>query len=182
MSVNLVNKPDIVEVVSERIQLRRAGKEYVGVCLFHNDRHPSFFVNREKGVFLCRACGESGDVIALVMKLDGLTFPEAKAALGINGERPKRPPLTRSRRRAAAVAAAWVNAQRAKLNVLIAERLEQRDLVDEISDFELAGILDRELTMYHGFYGALGYPRGAAEMLAIRESIEQITDGAGLSL
>lgn len=178
-----MHKPSIVEVISQRVELRQSGRELVGLCPFHEDRHPSLYVNPYKGVFLCRACQESGDVIDFLMKLDGLSFPEACRALAINGnDRPPAPTLTARRRRAAELAAAWVNGQRAKFNVLIADAMEERDLADEIGDFELAEIFDRELTMLRGFYDALEYSRGAAEMLALRPAIEGLTDGTRVAL
>jgi len=175
-------KPSIVEVIGARVELRHAGKEFVGLCPFHADRHPSLSVNEEKGVFLCRSCGEHGDAIGFVMKLDGLSFPQAKRALGMGADCPPRPPLTPSRKRAAELAAAWVNTQRAKLNVTLAGAMEQRDLADEIGDFELAESFDRELGALQGFYESLEHPRGAAEMLALREAIEGITEGAEVAL
>ena len=174
--------PNIVEIIGERIDLRRSGKEFVGLCPFHDDRHPSLNVNEEKQVFLCRACQAKGDVFNFLMLADGLTFTEAKHALGIESGRKPRPVLTPSRKRAAEVAATWTNEQRARLNVLLAASLEQRDLADEIGDFELAEVFERELVMLRGFYDALGYARGVAEMLALRHAIEAITDGAGVTL
>jgi hypothetical protein len=169
-----MEKPNIVNVIGGRVKLVRAGKEWVGLCPFHKDRRPSLYVNEWKEVFLCRACGEKGNAIQFVMKLDGLIFSRAKAALRM-GIDYSPPPLTATRKRAAEVAAAWVNEQRAKFNVLIAETMEDRDLAEEIGDSELAEIFDRELVMLRGFYDALKHPRGAAELLAVRESIEQIT-------
>ena len=178
----MIAKPNIFSVIGQRIELRRAGKEYVGLCPFHQDRRPSLYVNEAKQVFLCRSCGEHGDVITFIMKLDGLSFPKAKRALGMGSDFPPRPPLTARRQSAAAIAAAWVNEQRAKFNVMIADAMHYRDLADEVGAFELAESFNRELVMLRGFYDALEHPHGAAEMLALRESIEQITDGAEVSL
>jgi hypothetical protein len=83
--------------------------------------------------------------------------------------------LTQNRRRAAERAAAWVKEQREKLNSLIAERFEQRDLADESGAFDLAEIIDREIVILRGFYDSLRHPRGALEVLASRASIEQVT-------
>src|SRR6266511_6220420 len=84
-----MNKPFIVEVIGARVSLRKIGHELVGLCPFHDDRYPSLYVNPEKGVFLCRACQESGDVFDFIQKLDGLTFPEACKALGIDNTSPR---------------------------------------------------------------------------------------------
>lgn len=76
---------NIVDVVSEHVQLRKRGRNYLGLCPFHNEKTPSFNVLEDKGIFKCFGCGEAGDVYSFVMKLEGLTFPEtleklAKAA------------------------------------------------------------------------------------------------------
>jgi hypothetical protein len=169
-------RPDIVAVIGQRVELRRARKEMVGLCPFHSETHPSFFVSIEKQVFLCRGCQAGGDVVTFIMLLDGLTFPDACRALGIDRKGKLRPKLTASRKHAADLAAKWANGQRAKLNSLITERMEQRDIADEAGAFDLAEIFDRELSMLHGLYDALQYARGAAELLTVRASIEQITD------
>lgn len=175
-------KPSILEVIGQRIDLRRAGREFVGRCPFHSDSSPSLSVSDTKQVFHCFGCGESGDVIDFIRKLDRLTYRDAIATLGVTGELKQRPVLTLGRRRAAEIAAAWVNDQWRKFNVLLAEAMECRDLADEIADFELAEIVDRELILLHGFYDALKYPREAAEMMASRQSIEALTDGAAVTL
>lgn len=76
---------NIVDVVSEHVQLKKRGRNYLGLCPFHNEKTPSFNVLEDKGIFKCFGCGEAGDVYSFVMKLEGLTFPEtleklAKAA------------------------------------------------------------------------------------------------------
>lgn len=75
----------IVDVVSEHVRLKKRGRNYLGLCPFHNEKTPSFNVLEDKGIFKCFGCGEAGDVYSFVMKLEGLTFPEtleklAKAA------------------------------------------------------------------------------------------------------
>lgn len=175
-------KPDIVGVIGARVDLRRAGRELVGLCPFHDDRHPSFSVNPDKGVFHCFGCGASGDVINFVMRADGLTFPAACKALQCGSDHRPHIRLTAKRKQAAELAAAWVNEQRAKIGFLIGERLEERDLADESGAFDIDEMFDRELVMLREFYDVLRYPRGAVEMLALQQSIEQITEGAELAL
>src|SRR5437016_5544975 len=79
-----LSKPDILEVIGQRVALRRRGRDYFGLCPFHVDKNPSFSVNESKQVFYCHGCGESGDVIDFVRKLDGVNFKDACAALGMS--------------------------------------------------------------------------------------------------
>ncbi|MBD3250530.1 MAG: DNA primase [Candidatus Pacebacteria bacterium] len=68
---------DIVDVLSERLDLKRAGSSYKAVCPFHNESTPSFFVNQEMQRYKCFGCAESGDVIEFLEKYEGMSFLEA---------------------------------------------------------------------------------------------------------
>ncbi len=68
---------DIVRVVRERVELREKGREWVGLCPFHDDRSPSMFVSPAKQIFKCFACGAGGDALSFVQKYDGVEFPQA---------------------------------------------------------------------------------------------------------
>ena len=67
----------LADVIGRRVRLVKKGREHAGLCPFHNEKTPSFFVNEEKGFFHCFGCGAHGDVIGFVMRADGLSFPEA---------------------------------------------------------------------------------------------------------
>lgn len=67
----------IVEVISDYISLRKSGANYQGLCPFHGEKTPSFNVNPGRGIFHCFGCGVGGNAITFVMKMEGLTFPEA---------------------------------------------------------------------------------------------------------
>lgn len=71
------NKARIVDIVSELVVLKRAGKDYKGLCPFHNEKSPSFFVNPEKGIFKCFGCNEGGDVFSFVQKTKKIGFIES---------------------------------------------------------------------------------------------------------
>lgn len=68
---------DIVDVVSEFVSLKRSGSNYKGLCPFHNDRTPSFYVSPTRGTCHCFTCGEGGDSVGFLMKHEQLTYPEA---------------------------------------------------------------------------------------------------------
>jgi len=71
------NTADIVDVVSETVVLKKAGKNYVGLCPFHAEKTPSFTVSPQKQIFYCFGCGIGGNVFSFLMKQDGVSFPEA---------------------------------------------------------------------------------------------------------
>jgi len=70
-------RANIVDVVSEYVTLRKTGINYTGLCPFHKEKTPSFSVNVDKQIFYCFGCGEGGDVLAFLMKINQMTFPEA---------------------------------------------------------------------------------------------------------
>lgn len=72
----------IEEVISEYVTLKRRGSNLLGLCPFHDEKSPSFTVTPAKGIFKCFGCGEGGDVISFVMKIDKLSYPDALKFLG----------------------------------------------------------------------------------------------------
>ena len=74
---DLLNRTDIVEVVSSRVQLKKAGKNYTACCPFHQEKTPSFSVNHEKQFYYCFGCGAGGNALGFIMDHDHLDFPEA---------------------------------------------------------------------------------------------------------
>jgi len=72
---------DIVEIVSQYVQLKRSGRNYFGLCPFHSEKTPSFSVSQEKQIFHCFGCGEGGNVFTFLMRIEGYSFPEAVAEL-----------------------------------------------------------------------------------------------------
>ncbi len=73
----ILDASDIVEVVSDFVSLKRRGANYVGLCPFHNDRSPSFYVSKAKGLCKCFSCGEGGSPVSFLMKLEQMSFYEA---------------------------------------------------------------------------------------------------------
>ncbi len=70
-------RADLVTLVGRRVPLRKTGKDFVGLCPFHGEKSPSFYVVPGKHLWHCFGCGESGDVFKFFMKLDGLAFVDA---------------------------------------------------------------------------------------------------------
>ncbi|MEO7448523.1 MAG: DNA primase [Humibacillus sp.] len=70
-------RSSIEDVVSEHVTLRRSGARLVGLCPFHDEKSPSFGINPAAGFYHCFGCGEGGDVISFVQKLEALSFSEA---------------------------------------------------------------------------------------------------------
>lgn len=70
-------RTDIVSIIGERIELKKAGRNYKAPCPFHGEKTPSFMVSPELQIFKCFGCGEAGDVYAFLEKFEGMEFPEA---------------------------------------------------------------------------------------------------------
>ena len=89
----------VSDVVGKRVKLAKKGREFSGLCPFHNEKTPSFTVNDDKAFYHCFGCGAHGDVIRFVTETEGLTFPEAVGKLaGMAGmEVPKATPEERQR-------------------------------------------------------------------------------------
>ncbi len=68
---------DIVEVVSDYVRLKKSGSSFSGLCPFHNEKTPSFYVTPSMGIYKCFGCGESGDVFQFLMDQGGMSFSEA---------------------------------------------------------------------------------------------------------
>ncbi|WP_391116091.1 DNA primase [Psychrobacillus sp. L3] len=76
------NNNDIVDLVSEYVQLTKRGRNYFGLCPFHGEQTPSFSVTQEKQIFHCFGCGAGGNVITFLMDIENLSFHDAVSKLG----------------------------------------------------------------------------------------------------
>ncbi len=76
------DRSDIVEVVSSYLPLKRSGANHLGLCPFHSEKTPSFNVNAVRQIFHCFGCGVGGNVFSFLMRMEGLSFPEAVRRLG----------------------------------------------------------------------------------------------------
>lgn len=73
----ILDAAQIVDVVSEFVTLRKRGVNFVGLCPFHDDKTPSFYVSPAKGLCKCFACGKGGNAVHFVMEHEQMTYPEA---------------------------------------------------------------------------------------------------------
>ena len=76
------SQSDIVDVISEYMQLTKRGRNYFGLCPFHGEQTPSFSVSQDKQIFHCFGCGAGGNAITFVMDIENISFPDAVAKLG----------------------------------------------------------------------------------------------------
>ncbi|MFC7366913.1 DNA primase [Vreelandella zhaodongensis] len=74
---DLLGRVDVVEVVGERVQLKKAGRNYAGLCPFHQEKTPSFTVSADKQFYHCFGCGAHGNALRFLMEYDKLPFPDA---------------------------------------------------------------------------------------------------------
>ena len=72
---------DIVDIISQYMHLKRSGRNYFGLCPFHNEKSPSFSVSPDKQIFHCFGCGVGGNVFTFLMKIEGISFIEAVQSL-----------------------------------------------------------------------------------------------------
>src|SRR5215472_10454978 len=73
----LIARTDIVELISARVPLKRAGREYKACCPFHDEKTASFWVSPDKQFYHCFGCGAHGTAVGFLMAYDRLSFPEA---------------------------------------------------------------------------------------------------------
>jgi len=119
-------RADIVAVIGQHVQLKKAGVNHKGLCPFHSEKSPSFNVNAAKGFFYCFGCQKKGDVFTFVMEYEGKSFGEAAEALArLTGVTlPERTDDPGARR--AAVEARSEKAQLFRVNQLASEFFRER--------------------------------------------------------
>ena len=74
---DIKSKNDIIDIISQYVTLKRSGRNYFGLCPFHNEKSPSFSVSPDKQIFHCFGCNVGGDVFRFVSKIENTSFPEA---------------------------------------------------------------------------------------------------------
>jgi DNA primase len=74
---DVAERLSIVEIIGEYVALKRSGSNFLGLCPFHGEKTPSFNVNPAREIFHCFGCGAGGDIFSFVMKIEGISFPDA---------------------------------------------------------------------------------------------------------
>ncbi|HCJ57763.1 MAG TPA: DNA primase [Clostridiaceae bacterium] len=77
MVSEIIEKNDIVDIISQYMNLKKRGRNYIGLCPFHSEKTPSFSVSQDKQLFYCFGCGEGGNVSTFIQKIERMTYPES---------------------------------------------------------------------------------------------------------
>lgn len=168
----IAERLSIAEVVGEYVQLKRSGSNYLGLCPFHGEKTPSFNVNPAREIFHCFGCGAGGDIFSFVMKIEGISFPEAVRKLAAKaGVVIEERPLTDAEKRQRTE-----RDQQREIMLLTAQHY--RDLLTRMPEGAEARsyLQQREVTPDVAAAYGLGY---ASER---RDSVVQLLRGKGLPL
>jgi DNA primase len=162
----------IVEVIGEYVALKRSGSNYTGLCPFHGEKTPSFNVNPAREIFHCFGCGAGGDIFSFVMKIEGVSFPEALHKLAARaGVAIEERPLTESEK----LVRTERDQQRA---IMLATAQHYRDMLTQRPEGAAARtyLQEREVGSDTAAAYGLGY---ASER---RDSLVQMFRGKGMQL
>jgi len=170
---NSLDRSSIVETISRYVSLRRSGREHVGLCPFHSEKTPSFSVNEEKGVFHCFGCAESGDLIRFIEKIEGVSFLEALALLGIRRDQIPRPQNDAVKRLAVTVSA-WANEQFDKAQSLLREIGQRERIARELGWIDEIERCKREWEILSDLSDDLQDATRVMELWTEREAVEPI--------
>lgn len=169
------DQPSIFEVVSRYVNLRKAGKEWVGLSPFRSEKTPSFYVNEEKGTFYDFGDGQGGDVISFIQKIEDLDFKGALSHLGVE-ELPQRTRENQAAREDAKEIVAWASSVSDQIGEKLREIGQDQRLLQEFTDKELAtwqrGVLQRQWTLLVTVDDDLADPVSMVELYENREIIE----------
>ena len=168
-----MDKPSVLSVVGERVSLRKAGQEYKGLCSFHEEKTPSFTINEDKGLFHCFGCGESGDVIAFVQKVEGVGFLEALSILGMRQDQIQRPRNDAIRRKAETVSQ-WANHCFDQAQSLLREIGQRERIAEELGWIDKIERCKREWDILSDLSDDLQDTTRVMELWTEREAVEAI--------
>ena len=168
-----IERPSLVEIVEQSgICLRRVGKELVGLCPFHDEKTPSFYVNPDKELFHCHGCQAGGDVFAYVMQLKGVGFKEALTCLGLAGTPRILKPIKPLERAAAEIMVAW--AKETSLTLSFRMQLLTGGVIDKKG---ADGFCSRQWHIMETLDDDLANPQLLLELWRQRDVVERIVNG-----
>jgi DNA primase len=151
-------------VQSYGIELRRAGKELVGLCPFHNDRHPSFNVNPDKEKWHCFGCNAGGDAVTFVMRMENISF---KAAQKILNHEVLRPPTPKPE-------IVWAKATVIRVNAIMREIGQRLRLAEKLEWQEEIELLSRQLEILETLADDLVKPTTVKSLYEAKDCIENL--------
>lgn len=154
------NKIDILEVVQKYVKLKKVGKYYAGLCPFHKETKPSFYISPERQIFKCFGCGEGGNVLKFLMKIENLTYPQVleklKEDYGLEIKSLKRDSFLEKKFLEINYAALKFFRQKLKENKEALDYLKERGLAKKtIDEFELG--FSPGNTLLRDFLYSIGY-------------------------
>jgi len=156
----LLVKVNIVDIVSQHVKLRKSGKDFIGLCPFHNEKTPSFTVSIEKQIYYCFGCHEGGNVINFLMKLENMTFQETLENLAHEyGVEIKKGGTKRSNSFDAMLKLADFYHHNLKDTKLACEYCTRRGITSDIIDEFKIGYSDRSRLKIQAFIKNSGIPR-----------------------
>jgi DNA primase len=156
----------LVQVVqSYGVELRRAGKELVGLCPFHDDRHPSFSVNPDKEKWHCFGCQAGGDVVTFVMRMENIDYKSALKMLG--REQLPKPPKPRPE-------IDWAKATLLRVNAVLRDINQRLRLAEKLEWQEEVDLLSREYEVLETMADDLADPQVIPHLFSKREWVESL--------
>ncbi len=177
---SILDSANIRQVVEEFVPLRKRGRNWVGLCPFHSDKDPSFSVNEEKQIFYCFGCGQGGDAIGFLMRMQGLSFIEAlKKLAGLYGIDIPEAPLsyseTKRRKESEGLVGANEEASRFYQNNL----LGSKRALNALKYLEKRGIGNDIITRFGLGYAEAGWD-SLLNHLKSRQVMPELAEKAGL--
>jgi DNA primase len=155
----------LVQVIqSYGVELRPAGKELVGLCPFHDDRHPSFSVNPDKEKWHCFGCQAGGDVVTFVMRMENIGY---KAALEMLNRDVPRPPKPRPE-------IEWGKTIVIRVNAILREIGQRLRLAEKIAWQEEIEVLTREWEILEALAEDLANPETVGSLYEAKDWIENL--------
>lgn len=175
-----MEKPNIVEIIGQHIPIKRSGREWSACCPFHEDRHPSFSINEEEGVFYCFGCGAAGDVFDFLMRWSGKPFSEICAYYNIKQlDKTWRRYLSATEIRnrfLARLMADWSRAFSDRVAAKLRDIGQDLQLAEEEELWDLSEVLQREWDILETLHEDLAKEEYILELYEQKDDLENLVD------